>query len=135
MRVDARDLAVLDQRGDDRPVVATLTCEQRVLAIECQRSDRPLDSVGMQIDAAVIEEQRQPGPAGECVADRIGEFALCADLPEPRLEVDVQVIDDDTGPVVAHGAALLSRGAAKAIRHTAIRFAELVGQREAPRSS
>jgi hypothetical protein len=35
MRVDAGDLAVFDQRCDDRPVVAALVraCEERVLAI------------------------------------------------------------------------------------------------------
>lgn len=91
MRVNAVDFAVFDQRGDHRPVVASLVraCEQGVLAIEGQRPDRPLDGVAVQLDAAVAEEQRQPGLAGQRVADRIGEFALGADLPEPRLEVDV----------------------------------------------
>ena len=39
--VDANDLADLDQRGDDRPVVAALVGarEQGILAVEGQRSD------------------------------------------------------------------------------------------------
>ena len=36
-------------------------------------------------------------------------------VPEPRLEVDVQVIDDDASPFGAHGAALLRRGAANLV--------------------
>lgn len=87
MRVDIRDLAVLDQRGDHRPVIAAFVGagEQRVLAIEGQGSDRSLDGVGIQLDTAVVEEQRQPGPASERVADGICKLALGADLPEPRL--------------------------------------------------
>lgn len=95
--VHARDLAVFDEGGDHRPVVAALirAREQRVLAIEGQRPDRPLDGVGVQLDAAIIQEQRQSGPAGQRVADGVGELALGADLTEPCLEVDVQIIEDD----------------------------------------
>lgn len=59
MQVDAGDLAVLDQHGDDRPVVFAFVraCKGRVLAIESQRTDRPLDSVGIHLNATVIEEQ------------------------------------------------------------------------------
>ena len=55
VRIDAGDFAVFDQRGDDRPVVAAFVgaCEQRVLAIEGERSDRAFDRVGIDIDLAL----------------------------------------------------------------------------------
>lgn len=58
VRVDAGDLAVLDQRSDDRPVVTALVGagKQRILAIEGQRPNRPLDGIGIELDAAVVEE-------------------------------------------------------------------------------
>ena len=65
VRVDAGDLAVLDQRGDNRPVVAALVGarEQGILAVEGQRSDRPLNGVGIELDAAIIKEDAEPVPA------------------------------------------------------------------------
>ena len=53
MWVDAGDLAVLYQRGDDRPVVTALirVREQRVFVIQGQGSDRPLDDIGVELDA------------------------------------------------------------------------------------
>jgi hypothetical protein len=58
VRVDAAELAVLDQRRDHRPVVAAFVRagEQGILAIQGDRPDRPLDRVGVEIDAAVVEE-------------------------------------------------------------------------------
>ncbi len=100
--VHARDLAVLNERGDHRPVVAAFVgaCEKRILAIESQRPDRPLDGVGVQLDAAIIQEQRQSGPAGQGVADGVSELALGADLVKPRFQLMAQIIDDDTGALV-----------------------------------
>ena len=45
VRIDAVELAGLDQRGDDRPVLAAAVGagEERVLAIEGNRADRSLD--------------------------------------------------------------------------------------------
>ena len=58
MRVDAGQLAVLDERGDHRPIVAAFVgaCEQGILAIEGQGPDAAFDGVGVKIDAAVVEE-------------------------------------------------------------------------------
>ena len=41
VRIDAGYLAVFDERGDHRPVVAALVGagEQRIFAIQCQRPD------------------------------------------------------------------------------------------------
>ena len=63
--VDASDLAVLDQRSDNRPVAAALVGarEQGILAVEGQRPDRPLNGVGIELDAAIIKEDAEPVPA------------------------------------------------------------------------
>jgi hypothetical protein len=37
--------------------------EQRVLAIECDWADRPLDDIGVDLDAAVVDEAAEPNPA------------------------------------------------------------------------
>ena len=83
VRVDAGEFAVLDQRGDHRPVVTALVgaCEQGVLSIEGERTDGALDGVVVEVDAAIVEEAGQAVPARKRVADRLAETALGADLP------------------------------------------------------
>jgi hypothetical protein len=94
LRIDGVEFAGLDQRGDDRPVLgaAVGTSEERILAIEGDGADRPFDDVGVDLDAAVLEEAGEPLPSREGVADRFGELCLLADqaelLAEPRLERD-----------------------------------------------
>ncbi|MBB4615475.1 hypothetical protein GGR37_003771 [Novosphingobium taihuense] len=72
MRVDAGELPVLDECGDQRPVIAAFvgTCEQGVLAVESQRADGAFDGIAVEIDAAIDEEACQPTLAFEGVADR-----------------------------------------------------------------
>ena len=62
LRIDAAEFAGLDQRGDDGPVLAAAVGagEQRVLAVERDRSDAALDDVGVDLDAAVVEEAVSP---------------------------------------------------------------------------
>jgi hypothetical protein len=66
VRVHAVELAGLDQRGDDRPVGAALVAagEECVLPIERDRPDAALDRVGVDLDAAVVEEAAQGHPSG-----------------------------------------------------------------------
>jgi hypothetical protein len=80
-RLDAVELASFDQRGDDGPMLgaAVRTGEERVLAIERDRSDGALDHVAVDLDAAVVEEAGQAFPARERVADRLSELGLLAD--------------------------------------------------------
>jgi len=53
VRIDAVQLAGFDQRGDDGPVFGTgvMTGKERVLPVERNRTDGPLDSI-------VVEELR-----------------------------------------------------------------------------
>src|SRR5260370_21924734 len=73
VRVEAAELAGLDQRSDDRPVLAAVlgASEQRIFAIEGDRADCSFDRVGVDLDAAVVEEAGQTLPARERVADRL----------------------------------------------------------------
>lgn len=82
--VDAVELAGFDQRGDRGPVLspAVGAGEECVLAIEGDGADGPLDDVGVDLDATLVEEARQASPARERVADRFGELALLADQGE-----------------------------------------------------
>ncbi len=69
--VHAVEFAALDQGRKDRPVFSAFVGagEQGVLAVERQRPDGALDDVVVELDAAVVEEPGQPGPAGGGVAD------------------------------------------------------------------
>lgn len=82
--IDAVELAGLDERGDDGPVLGTAigAGEQGVLPGQGQRADGSLDDVVVELDAPVIEEEAEPRPARERVADRFGELGLLADQGE-----------------------------------------------------
>lgn len=81
MWVDAGELAVLDERGDHRPVVAAFVGarEQGILTIEGQGADAALHGIAVEIDAAIVEEVRETIPAGERIADRFAELGLGTD--------------------------------------------------------
>ena len=50
------------------------------------RSDRPFDSVGIEIDTAVLKEPTERGPAGECIADGVGQPAAFRQAQELLLK-------------------------------------------------
>gem|GEM_PF-6037225 len=55
---DAARLAGADQTGEARPIAATLimTGEERVATMNCRAADGVLDQVGVDVDAAILEE-------------------------------------------------------------------------------
>src|SRR6266702_7336199 len=93
VRLDVNQLAGLDERGDHRPVFgATVGAgEQSILSVQRKGTDAAFDDVVVDLDTAVLEEQAQPLPARERVADRRGELGLLADelklAAQPRFEV------------------------------------------------
>ena len=105
VRLDADELAGLDQRGDHRPVFApgVRAGEQRVFAVQGQGPDRSLDHIGVDLDPAVVEEQAQACPARQGVADRIGELAFAADEPELLAQPRIQRIDQRLTALLACG--------------------------------
>src|SRR5215208_4555968 len=78
--LDPNELARLNQRGNHRPVrgPTVRAGKQCVFAREGQRAHAALDHVGVDLNSAVVEEQAQAGPPGECVADRLRQPALLA---------------------------------------------------------
>ena len=108
--LDIVELAGLDERSDDCPVLAATirAREERILAREGDWPDAALDHVRIDLNAAVVKKARQPFPAGECIADSLGQLALLADqaqlAPQPRLEG----IDDGATLLLADAAARFS---------------------------
>lgn len=64
MGVDPVEFASLEEGGDYGPVLGSgvMTREECVLAVQRNRADRSLHGVGIQLDAAILEEQDQPVP-------------------------------------------------------------------------
>ena len=60
------EFAGFDQGRDDGPVLCPgiMASEERVFAVQGNWPDCALDGVGIQFDAAVVEEQDQPVPVG-----------------------------------------------------------------------
>ena len=52
--IDAVELAGFDQRGDDGPVLGTgiMTGKERVLPVQCDGTDGPLDSIVVELNAS-----------------------------------------------------------------------------------
>jgi hypothetical protein len=61
-RLDVVELGGVDQAGDDRPMPgsAVRAGEQAVFPAQGNRPDASLDGVGVELDAAVVEEQAEP---------------------------------------------------------------------------
>jgi hypothetical protein len=71
-----------DEGTDRRPAgrAAVGSCEEVVLASERDRADGAFDGVGVEFDAAVIEEATKVAPAGQGIADGIGQAAARRDI-------------------------------------------------------
>jgi hypothetical protein len=78
LRVDALEFAGFDQRRDTCPILgpAIVTGKKSILSRKRLRAHRTLDDVGVEIDAAVIEEASQAFPMRERIADGSGDGHL-----------------------------------------------------------
>src|SRR3954463_2924361 len=74
MRIDAVQFAGLDQRGEHGPVFCSFirTGEECVFSVESNRAHAALDGIGVDLDAAVVEEAQQPVPLIEAIANALG---------------------------------------------------------------
>ena len=63
-RLDAVDFRRGDERSDAAPSAAAfvVASKKRILPRQCDRTDQVLDSIGVNLDAAVAEEGLQPVP-------------------------------------------------------------------------
>src|SRR6516162_7924450 len=113
LRLDAAELAGLDQRSDAGPVLRALIMprEQCILAIEDKRTDASLDDVGVKLDAAVVEEPREPVPVVQGVADMLGDRRLARDAGELLLEPILERQHQRLAARLSDGTALIGAAA------------------------
>src|SRR5215467_13817535 len=113
LRVDATEFAGLDERGDAGPILRALIMpgEERILAIENNRADASFDDVGVELDAAVVEEPREAVPMVQGVADVLGDGGLGRDASELLLEPGLECRHERLAALLAHRAALIGTAA------------------------
>jgi hypothetical protein len=77
VRFDIVQLAGFDQRADDCPSIAATVAagKEMILAAERHGRDSTLNWIGVELDAAIVEEAGQALPARERVTDRLGQRA------------------------------------------------------------
>ena len=96
LRIDGVHFASFDERGNDCPLLAATVGagEEMIFAPERDRTDRALNYIGVDLDAAVVEEAGKTFPARECVADRPGDGRLAGDGGKLGFEPETQVVDE-----------------------------------------
>lgn len=93
LRIDGVEFAGLDERGDCRPVFGpgVVACEECVLAVQRNRPDGSFDTVVVELDAAVSEEETQPVPVFGDVIQSLAERRFGSDagtvMDEPCFQV------------------------------------------------
>src|SRR5712671_4149593 len=107
--IDIIQLRRLDQCGDDCPMppAAVGPGEQGVLTTESDRAHGSFDGVGVELQAAVIEEQDQPAPVVQCVSDRLGQRGTTGDAAERFRQPCLHRLDEWMAALLAHASALL----------------------------
>jgi hypothetical protein len=109
VRIDAAELAGLDQRSDDGPAFRAVVVagEERVLSRESLRAHRAFDDVGVEIDAAVIEKASQALPVLERLADGLRDGGFGRHAIELFLEEAFERFAMRRGLLSAYGASFL----------------------------
>jgi hypothetical protein len=113
LRVDATEFAGLDERGNAGPILRALIMpgEERILAIENNRADASFNDIGVELDAAVVEEPREPVPMVQGVADVLGDGGLGRDAGELLLEPGLERRHKRLAALLTHRAALIGAAA------------------------
>ena len=119
------ELTGLNQRTENGPTMAAAIAprEQMVLAAESDGPDRPLDGIGVELDAPMVQEARQSCPTRESIADCFGKRAATWDKRELPLEPRAQGLNDRRGEGAALGKPVGRRPPAHA-RLNGIEFAD-----------
>lgn len=99
--LDVVEPGSLDQGSDDGPGLgaAVGAGEQVVLPSQGDRRHGRLDGVGVDLDAAVVEEPAQTVPAGQSIADRLAQLAFGGDLGGLGLEPGLEGLEDGPAPL------------------------------------
>jgi hypothetical protein len=81
--------------------------EQRVFSSESDRTHGTLDSVGIQLQAAVIEEQDQSAPVIERIADGLGQSGSAGDAVQGFCQPGMHRLDQGAAAFPTDAAALV----------------------------
>src|SRR5580692_9737434 len=81
--------------------------KERVLAIEYDRPDPAFDDIGVEFDAAVVEETSEPVPVVQAVKDLFGDRRLGGNADKLLLEPTLERGDQGLAFVPTHAAALV----------------------------
>src|SRR3954453_21056036 len=94
--LDIIELRGLDEGGDGGPTcpAAVGAGEEMVLPAERNGSDRSLDGIVVELDPAVLEEPAKSVPAGERIADRLGEAAAGGEPRQLFCKPELQCLDE-----------------------------------------
>ena len=68
-----------------------------------------LDGVGIQLDPAIGQEDAQPVPVAQHVADRLGHRHLAGDTRQLLVQVDLERVDLGPAPVLTDRAPSVGR--------------------------
>jgi hypothetical protein len=125
LRINAVQFAGFDERRDASPVLRSLIVagEERVFAVEHDRADAPFDDVGVELDAAVIDEAREPVPMVQAIADGLGDRRLGRDLNELVFQPSPERNHERVTAFLADGTAHVGAVASKTLRAAAMRLA------------
>src|SRR5215469_15587332 len=99
----------LNQRSETGPTKCSLIVARKQAILFCHRNQAicPLDTVGVHLDAAVVQEAYQATPALETVADGLGNGALLRHGGELDFQPGLQAFDARPGFRLPRGATLL----------------------------
>src|SRR5438552_18912810 len=92
---DAIELGSRYERADGGPSLCAAIGpgEEMILAPERDWPDRTLHRVGIKFNASVFDELAERGPAGECIADGLGQAAARRDAVQFFLEPCLEVLE------------------------------------------
>ena len=96
--IDIAQFGCFNERGEDGPILGTviMTREQSILARQSLRAHGTLDDVGVEFDAAIVEDAGEAVPVPEAIADDLGRIRPTRKPRELMLEEDLQRVDERT---------------------------------------
>src|SRR5262245_6614057 len=97
--LDVVHFGSLNERTERRPARSALirSSEQMILSPECNRTDRALDRIGVELDTTIVQEPREAMPARQCITDRFGELAAARRVGKLLFQPELQILDERLG--------------------------------------
>ena len=116
VRLDAVQFAGFDQRADDCPSIAATIApgKEMVLAAERHGADSTLYWIGVELDAAIVEEAGQTFPPRERVTDCLGQRAAAGHARKLGFQPGVQSLHNRPGERTPFGKTMSGRLSAHA---------------------